>query len=142
MLKRLWNYMLLRSRALLSIQGDRRVIARGIAVGIAMNFLPTIGLGLPVVYWAAASIRGHKTAAVISTMSIKCLFPLLYILNYIIGELILERHFVFTLDWHMAVKAGASFVLGSIVNFIISYIASYYFFLKTFKRKQEKTAES
>jgi uncharacterized protein (DUF2062 family) len=111
---------------LLNLRGDPHVLARGIAIGLAINFIPTIGLGLPVVYWAAAMVRGHKVAAVISTMTIKAIFPLLYILNYIVGVLVLEGHLEYTLDWNVAIKAGMVFFLGSAINFLIAFAVSYF----------------
>jgi len=138
MRRRLWRLVKIQGKRLLSLRGDRRVIARGIAVGIAMNFIPTIGLGVPVVYWFARMVRGHRVAAIVSTMSIKAAFPLLYILNYIVGEIILEGHLVYTLDWHIAIKAGAGFFLGSAVNFVAVYILAYYYSLWLLRKQQAR----
>lgn len=131
-----WRLLKVQTKRLLNLRGDRRVIARGIAVGVAMNFVPTVGLGVPVVYWLAGLARGHKMAAVVSTMSIKAIFPILYIFNYIIGEILLERHFVYTLDWHVAAVAGASFFLGSAINTIIAFILTYYWSLYLLTKRQ------
>ncbi len=138
MRRRLWRLVKIQGKRLLSLRGDRRIIARGIAMGIAMNFIPTIGLGVPVVYWAARLVRGHRVAAVVSTMSIKAIFPLLYILNYIVGEILLEHHLVYTLDWQTAIKAGVSFFLGSAINFVAAYILAYYYFLWLLRRQQAR----
>jgi len=138
MRRRLWRLVKIQGKRLLTLRGDRRVIARGIAVGLAMNFIPTIGLGMPVVYWVARIVRGHRVAAIVSTMSIKAIFPLLYILNYIVGEILLEGHLVYTLDWHIAIKAGASCFLGSAINFVVVYILSYYYFLWLLRKQQAK----
>lgn len=135
MSNRFWRVVRTKVKLLLRLRGDRNVIARGIAIGLAMNFLPTIGLGLPVVYWVAGLGRGHRGAAIISTMIIKPIFPLLYILNYITGELLLERHFVYTLDWHLAVKAGLAFFWGSAVNFTLVLVVGYYLSLWLLNRR-------
>lgn len=138
MQKRVWRLVRIRGRRLLSLHGDRRLIARGIAVGLAMNFVPTIGLGVPIVYWIAGLIHGHRVASVVSTMSIKAIFPLLYILNYVVGEMVLQHQFVYTLDWHMAISAGASFLLGSAINFTIAFILTYYCSLWVFSRRRDE----
>jgi uncharacterized protein len=134
----IWRLVTIRGKRLLSLRGDRRIIARGIAVGVAMNFIPTVGLGVPIVYWVAGLARGHRVASIVSTMSIKAIFPLLYILNYIVGELVLQHEFIYTLNWHLALHAGASFLLGSAINFVASFALTYYCSLWVLIRKQRE----
>ncbi|MDR3559966.1 MAG: DUF2062 domain-containing protein [Negativicutes bacterium] len=140
MRQRLWRLVKVQGKRLLTLRGDRRVIARGIAVGIAMNFIPTIGLGLPMVYWVAKWIGGHRVAAVVSTMTIKAFFPVLYILDYIVGEIFLEGHLVYTLDWHVAIRAGASLFLGAAINFLVVFIVCYYYSLWLLRKQQARVS--
>lgn len=139
---RLWRYWRIEVKRLMRLRGNPATIARGIAVGLSLNFIPTIGLGLPVVYYAARLIRGHKLAAMISTMSIKFIFPLLYILNYIMGELLLDGQLCWTWDWQVAVQAGQGFLVGSFVNFVLSFVFAYYFSLWSIEWYRQKKHEA
>lgn len=104
MQKRLWRIVRIHCKRLILLRGDRRAIARGIALGVAANFIPTVGIGPPLVYWIAGTIKGHKVAAVISTIGVKATIPLLYFMNYVIGELLLERRLTLSLklSWNLS----------------------------------------
>lgn len=125
MVKRMWRLLKVQGKRLLMLRDDPTVIARGIAVGIVMNFIPTMGFGLPLVFGVAGIVKGHKMAAVVSSMSIKPTFPLLYMLNYVVGSFLVEGQLEFTLDWHVAVQAGVIFFVGTIFNVLIGYLVIY-----------------
>lgn len=139
MRKRVWRLVQIHWKRLLTLRGDHRAIARGIALGIAINFIPTIGLGPPFVYWIARLIKGHRLAAMVSTMGVKAAFPLFYVLNYIVGELLLEQKFSPTLSWIGVMDTSTSFLLGSAVNFTITFIVIYYLSLHWIQWRRTKS---
>lgn len=138
MRKRVWRLVRVHWKRLLALRGDSRVIARGIALGISINFIPTVGLGPPLVYWIAKMIKGHRVSALVSTMGVKAAVPVFYLLNYIVGELFLEQRLVPILSWNGAVDAGASFLLGGVINFTVAFIIIYYLALQWIKRRRDK----
>lgn len=130
MQKRVWRLMKIQWKRLLMLRGDPRRIARGIALGVAINFIPTVGFGPPLVYWLAGLLQGHRTAALVSTMGIKVAIPLLYFLNYIVGEFLLEQRLNSRLIWHGVLDTGASFFLGMVINFTVTFVITYYWVLR------------
>lgn len=138
MRKRVLRLMKIQWKRLLTLRGDRRAIARGIALGISINFIPTIGLGPPFVYWIARMIKGHRVSALVSTMGVKAAFPLFYFLNYIVGELLMEQRLAPLLSWNGAVDAGASFLLGGAINFVVTFIIIYYVSLQWIEQRRNK----
>jgi len=137
--KRLWRLMKIQWKQLLLLRGDRHKIARGIALGIAMNFIPTVGLGPPLVYWLAGIIKAHRVAAIVSTVGVKAAIPLLYLLNYIIGELLLEQRLVLDLSWNRIMDVGVSFCLGMAFNFLVAFVITYYLALRWIGRRRDKS---
>ncbi len=136
---RVWRLVKIHWKRLLSLRGDRRAIARGIALGVAINFIPTIGLGPPVVYWIARMIKGHKVSAIVSTMGVKAAVPLFYLLNYIVGNLLLEQRLTPNLNWNVAVDASTSFLLGGLINFTVIFFITYYLVLWWIGRRRDKS---
>jgi uncharacterized protein (DUF2062 family) len=136
--KRVWRLGKIYWKRLLTLRGDRRAIARGIALGISINFIPTIGLGPPFVYWIAGMIKGHRVSALVSTMGVKAIVPLLYFLNYLVGELFLKQNFAPIMSWNGAMGVSASFLLGGIINFTITFIIIYYLVLQWIERRRNK----
>lgn len=138
MCKRVWRLAQIQWKRLLMLRGDRRAIARGIALGVSINFIPTVGLGPPLVYWIAGMINGHKVSALASTMGIKAMIPLLYLLNYIVGELVLEQRLAPILSWNGVMDAGASLLIGGAINFTVTFIITYYLVLRWIDRRRAK----
>lgn len=136
--KRVWRLVRTQWKRLLMLRGDRRSIARGIALGVAINFIPTVGLGPPLVYWIARIINGHRAAALVSTMGVKAVVPLLYLLNYIVGELFLEQRLAPISSWNGVMDAGASLLIGGAINFTATFIIIYYLALQWIERRRDK----
>ncbi|MBP2660184.1 MAG: hypothetical protein H6Q69_3216 [Firmicutes bacterium] len=139
MQKRLWRLMKIQWKRLLMLRGDRRKIARGIALGIAMNFIPTLGIGPPFVYLVARIIKAHRIAAIVSTVGVKVAIPLLYILNYIIGELLLEQKLVLDLSLSRIMDVGVIFFLGMVINFMVTFVIAYYLALWWIGHRRDKS---
>jgi len=137
--KRVWRLVQIQWKRLLSLRGDRRAIARGVALGVAINFIPTVGLGPPFVYWIARMIKGHRVSAIVSTMGVKAVVPLFYLLNYIVGDLLLEQRLAPNLNWNGVVDASASFLLGGVINFTVMFVITYYLVLWWIGRRRDKS---
>lgn len=135
---RVWRLVQIQWKRLLTLRGDRRAIAQGIALGVAINFIPTVGLGPPLVYWIAKMIKGHRVSAIVSTMGLKAVVPLFYLLNYIVGDLLLEQRLAPNLNWNGVVDAGASFLLGGAINFMVMFVITYYLVLWWIGRRRDK----
>ena len=138
MRKRVWRLVQIQWKRLLTLRGDRRAIARGVALGVAINFIPTVGFGPPLVYWIVGMIKGHRVSAIVSTMGVKAMVPLFYVLNYIVGELFLEQRLTPSINWNGVVDIGYSFLLGGAINFTVTFIATYYLVLRWVERRRDK----
>ena len=139
MRKRIWRLVQIQWKRLLTLRGDRRAIARGIALGVAINFIPTIGFGPPLVYWIVGMIKGHRVSAIVSTMGVKAMVPIFYLLNYIVGELLLEQRIAPNLNWNGVMDMGASFLLGGAFNFAVTFIVTYHLVLYWIGRRRDKS---
>ncbi|WP_378954360.1 DUF2062 domain-containing protein [Pelosinus sp. sgz500959] len=137
MRKRVWRLVQIHWKRLLMLRGDRRAIARGIALGVSINFIPTIGLGPPLVYWIARMINGHRASALVSTMGVKAFVPLLYLLNYIVGELFLKQRLAPILSWNGVMDASSSLFIGGAINFTVAFIIIYYLVLQWIGRRRD-----
>lgn len=137
MRKRVWRLMKIHWKRLLTLRGDRRAIARGIALGVSINFIPTIGLGPPIVYWIARVIKGHRVSALVSTFGVKAAVPFLYVWNYIVGEFLLEQRISPNMSWNGVIDMGTSSLLGAAVNFTITFIITYYLALWWIERRRD-----
>lgn len=138
MQKRLWRIMKIHWKKLLLLRGDHTKIARGIALGVSMNFIPTVGIGPPLVYWLAGMTRAHRVAAIVSTVGVKVSIPILYFLNFIVGELLIKQRINFSFDWNGVMNMGESFLLGMAINFSVTFVVSYYLSLHWIRKRREK----
>lgn len=115
-------------------------IAKGIAVGVALDFLPTFGTGLIFAYILAVVFKFNRIAAVGAAILFKWGIPFFYLANYTVGQIIFGQYsepdqpiavniselFQFG-GWHAISRA---FLIGSAVNALaaaaISYLLSYW----------------
>jgi len=116
-------------------------VAKGIAIGVALDFLPTFGTGLIFAYILAVILKINRIVAVGSAILFKWAIPFFYLANLTVGQFILGRYAdsgqpvvtdiaeLFRAGgWHAISK---SFLLGSAVNAsfaaAISFVLSYRF---------------
>lgn len=123
-------------------------VALGCALGIGINFLPTLGLGFAVAYVLAMIFRVSRACAAASSLLAGPLVPLMYALNLVVGGLILTpasgsdniKEFVLR-QYSMLLRIssvrekvfgfleffGSTFLLGSLVNAVLVGTAFYFF---------------
>ena len=64
-------------------------VALGCALGIGINFIPTLGLGFVFAFLLAVIFRVNRTSAAVMSLITGPLIPLMYTLNLFVGGLIL-----------------------------------------------------
>jgi len=120
-------------------------IAKGVALGIAFNFLPTFGLGLICAFLTAGLVKANQMAAVLSAILVKFGIPIFYILNLAMGHLILGQGLTVEggtvphlslgeFDWVSIKQLGWPFLVGSVVNAIWTGILAYFLVFRMVER--------
>ena len=64
-------------------------VALGCALGIAINFIPTFGIGFVLAFLLAMLFRINRASAAVTSLVTGPLVPLMYALNFVVGGLIL-----------------------------------------------------
>jgi uncharacterized protein (DUF2062 family) len=126
-----------------SLSGCPRKIAAGVALGVAMDFLPIPIISIPISYLVARLIRVNPVAAVATVVFLKLAVPFFYTLNILTGNLIagglagpeitLNASFPGASLVEKLVEHGFPFLVGSAVNATVAGIIVYallIFFLK------------
>jgi uncharacterized protein (DUF2062 family) len=124
------KYLLLR---LFRIKSNAHSIALGFTVGLLMNFVPSFGLGPFLSAASAKLIRANPVAGFIGGLSLLWLFPLLFYLNVVIGEMLipidvddLEDSLEETEEViEVGFQVGKAFLIGMIINVIMFGIVIY-----------------
>ncbi|MEW5921398.1 MAG: DUF2062 domain-containing protein [Bacillota bacterium] len=123
-------------------------VALGCALGIGINFIPTLGIGFIFAFVLAVLFRVNQASAAVTSLLTGPLVPLMYALNFVIGGLILSPvtgkdsllEFIIS-QYSMILKLGHfqdkvfnflelfgfTFLLGAAVNAALFGIASYFF---------------
>jgi len=142
-----WRWLRLKTLRLMRLRDKPDIIAKGIAIGVSVDFLPTFGLGAIFAYLFATLARVNRAAAVITSLALKWLIVPFYGANILMGRLILgeptdniqmpEASF-FSID---TIKhLSDAFFLGSIINAaaagVIVYFAARYLIVRRKKRKK------
>jgi uncharacterized protein (DUF2062 family) len=134
---------------LLRLEGNPRVVARGLACGVFAGCFPWFGFQTIIGILLAFVLRGNKLAAALGTwVSNPLTYAPLFFFNFKIGQFILGRYspdeVVFTLpdDWSKLVDLGTdilfSLSVGSFIVGIVASIATYFLILSILTRKQQK----
>lgn len=149
MLRRIKRYLRYEYLLFMRLRGNPQQIARGVAVGVSINFLPTMGGGILLAYFLAGFLRTNRTATLLSTLAAKVGVPFFYALNIVVGNFLLgheaegfrslARH---TFEWQTIVQAGNSFLLGCIINTALIALLSYYFVLYSVKKYRRRRTMS
>ncbi|MDI3535107.1 MAG: uncharacterized protein PWQ82_1472 [Thermosediminibacterales bacterium] len=116
-------------------------IARGIALGVSLDFFPTFGLGLIIAFLVAGLFRANRRAAVLAAIACKWLIPFFYFLNVKMGQALLGKNLfdgpfiptdgkIFPFHVINFENLSYTFLIGSIINGILSAILAYYISLK------------
>lgn len=149
MLRRIKRYLRYEYLLFMRLRGNPKQIARGVAVGVAINFLPTVGTGVFVAYILAGLLRTNRTATLLSTLAVKAGVPLYYALNIVVGDFLLgyeDEGFwaltKYTFDWKTIKQMGISFLVGGVINSAVVALVCYYIMLYSVKRYRNRRMKS
>ncbi|MFS1514006.1 DUF2062 domain-containing protein [Chengkuizengella sp. SCS-71B] len=114
---------------LFRLKGGAKQISLGFSLGLIPCWFPTFGIG-PILSIAIAKIfKANMVATLIAASLGSFIWPLLFIGNYQIGELLffrLEHMDVLTMTY--------DFMIGAVINSILSSIILYFVLYYIFKR--------
>ena len=149
-IRRTIKYYLLR---LCRLNDSPHQVAAGFTMGFIPNFLPAFGLGPALSVGLAKLVRVNIFSAIVGAVLGTPLWPLLFLLNYKIGSLILDRNTkideIKDVDYIEPLQhipdatnsihsSGYIFLTGAVVTILISSIFIYlitYFLFKTYRVK-------
>jgi uncharacterized protein (DUF2062 family) len=123
-------------------------IAVGVALGLAFDFLPIPIISVPLSYMVARLIRCSPLAAVATVCVFKVLVPLFYTFDMLTSKLlcgdvpqtdITIKGFSF-LDPYLEklIEYGYPFLVGSLVNATLVFLAVYYLLLFVLERRRRR----
>jgi len=133
-------------------------VALGCALGIGINFFPTLGIGFVFAFVLAVLFRVNRASAAVTSLVTGPLVPLMYALNLVIGGLILtpvsgkENIIEFVISQYSIILKlgniqekifgfldffGSTFLLGAAVNASV-FGAAFYFFVGYLLNKRSK----
>jgi len=122
----------------LRMKENPQKLARGLALGIFLNFLPTFGTGVFVALIVARFVRASAFLACSAALATKWCIPLLYALNLKVGQILLGMPTetmttiwakIASLDLSGILALGKPFIVGSLLNSIIGSGVMYLVFL-------------
>lgn len=150
-IKRKIKYYLLR---LFRLNASPHHVAAGFTMGLIPNWLPTFGLGPVLSVGLAKLIRVNTFSAIVGAVLGTPLWPILFLLNYKVGSLILDRktHIdeIEDVDYINAFyhtsgeinstthSGGYLFLAGAAINILISSILIYFIVYFLFKKYRVK----
>lgn len=145
-IKRRIKYYFIR---LFRLKGSPHQVAAGISIGFLPSWFPTFGLGPVLSVGFAKLSRTNEVAAFVGGVIGTPIWPLLFLLNYQVGSAILDRQpkidTLEEVDYSSAIEhtvegvnniqsSGYSFLLGAVINIVISSILVYFVVYFLFKR--------
>lgn len=112
-------------------------IAGGVALGVALDFLPVPIISIPMSFILAKLMRINAVSAVLTVILFKCAVPVFFAMNYMVGKLVLfdatvssaqsNFHAADVLGWIGWVKhLGYPFLLGSVINAALAAAIAYF----------------
>lgn len=131
-------------------------IAVGCALGIVVNFIPTLGVGFVVAFILAVLFKANRASAAATSLVTGPLVPLMYTLNLAIGGLIIapakgKESFVELIIYQYSIALrrsniqdrifnfleffGSTFILGAAINVTVFGFACYLFIISLLNKK-------
>jgi len=112
-------------------------VARGAALGLALDFLPIPIISIPIAYMVARMVGGNGLAGALTATFFKLAVPFFYILNVAMGNLLLgfnlSEKTVSMAAMHTPqlwleelVQLGTPFIVGAVVNAVLAWLALYF----------------
>jgi uncharacterized protein len=136
-IKRALRYRAIR---LLRMKDSKEKLARGFAIGMVFNFLPTFGFGAFISGFVARLFGGNIVAGFIGGSTLAIFWPILFYLNIRVGSLFLRPAVVVddmgdvTPQTINALVWGQTFALGALLNSMVFGLAAYFIFLLAYER--------
>lgn len=143
------RWLRLKVLKIMRLRGEPDLIAKGIALGVSVDFLPTFGLGALFAYLFATIGKVNRVAAVLTSLVFKFLIIPFYAANILTGRFIMGRptdnidvsvKFAWNLDSFKSLSDA--FFIGSAINALISgivvYLVSRVLIIGFRERKQKK----
>ncbi len=133
-------------------------VALGCALGIGINFLPTLGIGFLIAFLIATLLRFNRASAAATSLLTGPLVPVMYAFNFVVGGIILtpalsdESYLEFILRQYSIILRfgniqekiysfldlfGSSFLLGAVIN--AAFFGLCLYFLVPFLLRRYKT---
>jgi uncharacterized protein len=157
---KLERFLLYYSVRLFRIRDSSERVARGFAVGFAVNFFPTFGLGVFISGFLARMCGGNLLAGFVGGAILAFFWPFLFYLNMLTGGWVQGRFPIkhpseVTEDKIDALVWGTTFTTGAVINSLVVAGVMYFLLLgmfyyyrttvlvviqKLLKRRQRKTA--
>lgn len=119
------------------MKDNPKKLARGLALGVFLNFLPTFGTGFFIALVAARFLRANVFLACSASLATKWSIPVLYAFNLKVGQMVLGMPSetlitiwtkIADLDFSGILALGKPFLLGSILNsFVVSSVMYFVF---------------
>jgi uncharacterized protein len=113
------------------IRGASERVARGFALGLVVNFFPTMGFGVLVSGFVAKAFGGNVVAGFVGGASLNFFWPLLFFLNLRTGSLLVRPPSVVedlenvTAGTMSALMWGQTFTVGALLNGFLCGTAVY-----------------
>lgn len=114
-------------------------IARGVATGVALDFLPIPFISIPIAFVLARLIRGHGAVAALVAALFKWAVPFFYVFNVAVGSLVLNIVNLGQMEltanisqWTQGgwmdylVLLGYPFLTGAVINTVIAWVLVYF----------------
>ena len=132
----------------MGLSDSPRKIAKGVALGLAFDFLPIPVISIPLSYLVARIIRCNPVAAVATVVFFKLAVPFFFTFNIMVGNALLgdvpgpgiiagagagDKIFLGKLLEH-----GYPFLIGSLVNATLAGLAAYYALLFIIGRRRRR----
>ena len=121
------------------MRGSNEKAARGFAVGLACNFLPTFGFGALLSGILAKLVRGNVVAGFIGGSLLAIFWPVLFYLNIRVGghfirpPILVDHLEDVTPQTVCALAWGKTFAIGAAINGLAAGLAAYFLFLPVYE---------
>jgi uncharacterized protein (DUF2062 family) len=145
---RLLEYLNNYYNKVMSLPDSPKKIARGVALGIAFDFLPVPIISIPLSYLTARLIRCSPLAAVATVVVFKPLVPVFFAFDILVGNILCGSSpatevtisgFSFLNPFlEKVIEQGYPFLVGSLVNATLFSLAVYFILLILLDRRKRR----
>jgi hypothetical protein len=136
-------------KKVMAMPGSPKKIARGVALGLAFDFLPIPVISIPLSYLIARITNCSPAAAVATVVVFKLAVPVFFTLNLLSGRLILGDlpgpdpvpgdGSLLTSFLDKIMEHGYPFLLGSLINATLVWFAVYTLLMFLLKRSRRRS---